>query len=136
MHFQLTEEQQMIVDTVRGFTERELMPHEELVERLGDVPRDLVEQIKQRSIAAGIYAANMPAELGGGGLDSFGTTLVDREFGATSYALQYIVARPSNILRACRGDQVDEYLLPTIRGERVDCMAMSEPDAGSDVRGM
>jgi alkylation response protein AidB-like acyl-CoA dehydrogenase len=77
----------------------------------------------------------MPAERRGG-LDSFATTLVDREFGATSYALQYIVARPSNILRACQGPQIEEYLLPTIRGERVDCMAMSEPDAGSDVRGM
>ena len=104
MQFQLTDEQQMIVDTVRSFTEKELMPYEDEVERLGDVPPELVQQIKDRSIAAGIYAANMPEELGGGGLDSFGTTLVDREFGATSYALQYIVARPSNILRACQGD--------------------------------
>ena len=136
MDFQLSNEHEMIVDTVRAFTEKELIPHEELVERVGTVPDDLVQQIKDRSLAAGIYAANMPAELGGGGLDTFGTTLVDRELGVTSYALQYIVARPSNILRACTGDQVEEYLLPTIRGERVDCMAMSEPDAGSDVRGM
>ena len=126
----------MIVDMVRSFTERELFPHEEQVEKLGEVPPDLVRQIKQRSIDAGLYAANMPAELGGGGLDSFAVTLVDREFGAASYALHYIVARPSNILRACTGDQIDEYLIPTITGERVDCMAMSEPDAGSDVRGM
>ena len=136
MQFALSPEHEMIVDTVRSFTEKELMPHESLVEQLGDVPPDLVQQIKQRALDAGLYAANMPAELGGGGLDSFGTTLVDREFGATSYALQYIVARPSNILRACQGPQIEEYLLPTIRGERVDCMAMSEPDAGSDVRGM
>jgi len=106
------------------------------VEKLGEVPPDLVKQIKERSIAAGIYACNMPSEYGGGGLDSFDTTLVDREFGATSYALHYIVARPSNILRACKGDQIGEYLIPTITGERVDCLAMSEPDAGSDVRGM
>jgi acyl-CoA dehydrogenase len=136
MFFELTDEQQMIVDTVRSFTEKELMPHEEMVEKLGDVPKDLVAEIKRKSIDAGLYAANMPAELGGGGLDSLGVTLVDREFGATSYALQYIVARPSNILRACQGSQIEEFLLPTIRGERVDCMAMSEPDAGSDVRGM
>jgi len=136
MDFELSDEHQMIVETVRTFTERELFPHEDLVERLGDVPPELVQQIKDRSLAAGLYAANMPAELGGGGLDSLGVTLVDRELGAASYALQYIVARPSNILRACTGDQIDEYLLPTIRGERVDCMAMSEPDAGSDVRGM
>jgi len=136
LDFALSDEQQMIVDTVRSFTERELFPHEDLVEKLGAVPPDLVRQIKQRSIEAGLYAANMPAELGGGGLDSFDVTLVDREFGAASYALHYIVARPSNILRACVGDQVDEYLIPTITGERVDCLAMSEPDAGSDVRGM
>ncbi|MEI6495128.1 MAG: acyl-CoA dehydrogenase family protein [Actinomycetota bacterium] len=136
MQFALSDEHEMIVSTVRAFTEKELMPYEEMVEREGDVPADLVQQIKDRSLAAGIYAANMPAELGGGGLDTFATTLVDRELGVTSYALQYIVARPSNILRACVGDQIDEYLLPTIRGERVDCMAMSEPDAGSDVRGM
>ncbi len=136
MDFALSDEHQMIVDTVRSFTERELFPHEEQVEKLGEVPPELVQQIKRRSIDAGLYAANMPAELGGGGLDSFGVTLVDREFGAASYALHYIVARPSNILRACSGDQIDEYLIPTITGERVDCLAMSEPDAGSDVRGM
>ena len=136
MHFELSDEQQMIVETTRSFTEKELFPYEDQVEKSGQVPPDLVQQIKDRSIAAGLYAANMPADLGGGGLDSFDVTLVDREFGAASYALQYIVARPSNILRACVGQQVDEYLLPTIRGERVDCMAMSEPDAGSDVRGM
>jgi acyl-CoA dehydrogenase len=136
LDFALSDEHQMIVDTVRNFTERELFPHEEQVEKLGEVPPELVQQIKKRSIDAGLYAANMPAELGGGGLDSFGVTLVDREFGAASYALHYIVARPSNILRACTGDQIDEYLIPTITGDRVDCMAMSEPDAGSDVRGM
>jgi acyl-CoA dehydrogenase len=113
-----------------------LFPHEALVDKLGKVPPELVEQIKKRSIDAGLYAANMPSELGGGGLDSFDVTLVDREFGAASYALHYIVARPSNILRACTGDQIDEYLVPTITGARVDCLAMSEPDAGSDVRGM
>ena len=136
MRFALTEEQEAIVATTRQFTEKELIPHEEHVEKLGEVPPDLVKQIKERSIAAGIYACNMPAEYGGGGLNSFDTTLVDREFGATSYALHYIVARPSNILRACKGDQITEYLIPTITGERVDCLAMSEPDAGSDVRGM
>ncbi|CAN5580141.1 acyl-CoA dehydrogenase [soil metagenome] len=136
MQFELTDEQQMIVDTVRSFTEKELFPHEDLVEKLGTVPPELVQQIKDRSLAAGLYAANMPADLGGGGLDSFDVTLVDREFGAATYALQYIVARPSNILRACVGDQIDEYLIPTITGQRVDCMARSEPDAGSDVRGM
>ncbi len=136
MDFSFSAEQRLVVETARAFTERELMPHEEEVERLGAVAPELVAEIRRKALAAGIYAANMPADLGGGGLDSVTMALVDRELGATSYALHYVVARPSNILRACTGDQVDRWLLPTIRGERVDCLAMSEPDAGSDVRGM
>jgi acyl-CoA dehydrogenase len=136
MDFALSPEHELIVDTARTFAERELFPYEDEVEKADRVRPDLVAQIKRRALDAGIYACNMPAELGGGGLDSLGVTLVDRELGAASYALHYIVARPSNILQACQGDQINEYLLPTIRGERVDCLAMSEPDAGSDVRAM
>jgi acyl-CoA dehydrogenase len=46
------------------------------------------------------------------------------------------VARPSNILLACQGEQRERYLLPTVRGERVECLAMTEPQAGSDLRSM
>ena len=136
MDFSIDDDQQMVVDTVRAFVNRELAPYEDEVERTGQVPPELVQQIRERSLAAGIYAANMPDELGGGGLDDLTLSMAERAFGWTGYALQYIVARPSNILRACVGDQVEEYLLPTVRGERVECLAMSEPGAGSDLRGM
>jgi acyl-CoA dehydrogenase len=78
----------------------------------------------------------MPDDLGGGGLDSLSLTLVERELGKTSFALHHLVARPSNILRGCVGEQVERYLLPALRGERFECLAMTEPGAGSDVRGM
>jgi acyl-CoA dehydrogenase len=78
----------------------------------------------------------MPAALGGGGLDAISMTLAERELGKASYALQWLVARPSNILQACDGDQRERYLLPAVRGERYDCLAMTEPGAGSDVRSM
>ena len=136
MDFGLDDEQRAIVDTVRTFVTRELYPHEEEVERLGDVPAELVTQIRKRAIDAGLHAANMPEELGGGGLDAVGMTLVERELGKASYALQWLVARPSNILQACEGDQREQYLLPAVRGERYDCLAMTEPGAGSDVRSM
>ena len=136
MDFSIDDSQQMVVDTVRAFTERELVPHEDEVERTGQVRPELVDEIRGKAVDAGLYAANMPVELGGGGLDDLTLAMAERAFGWTSYALQYIVARPSNILRACTGDQVGEYLLPTVRGERVECLAMSEPDAGSDLRGM
>ena len=136
MDFSISDSQQMVVDTVSAFTERELVPHEDEVERTGEVRPELVDEIRRKALDAGLYAANMPAELDGGGLDDLTLAMAERAFGWTSYALQYIVARPSNILRACTDDQVEEYLLPTVRGERVECLAMSEPDAGSDLRGM
>jgi acyl-CoA dehydrogenase len=136
MDFALSDEQRMLVDTVRAFVQKELVPHEEEVERQDEVPPALIAQIRKRAIAAGLYAANMPEELGGGGLDALGVALMERELGRTSFALQYAVARPSNILRACKGEQIERYLIPTIRGERVECLAMTEPGAGSDLRSM
>jgi len=134
--FALTDEQNMIVETVRKFVAVELEPYEDEVERLDEVPPQVAERIRRQALNAGLYAANMPAELGGGGLDATSMTLVERELGATGYALQMLVARPSNILLACAGEQRERYLLPTIRGERHDCLAMTEPGAGSDVRSM
>jgi acyl-CoA dehydrogenase len=136
MDFALSDEQRAIVETVRSFVRRELVPHEDLVERLDEVPDELAREIRGKAIAAGLYAANFPADLGGGGLDALSLTLAERELGWTSYALQALVTRPSNILQACQGDQVQTYLFPAIRGERHDCLAMTEPGAGSDVRSM
>jgi len=136
MQLSLTPEQRMLVDSVRRFVDAELVPYEEEVERTDHVRPDLIAQIRERAIAAGFYAANMPEELGGGGLDHVSLALMERELGRTAFALQYIVARPSNILRACKGEQIERYLLPTIRGERVECLAMTEPNAGSDLRSM
>jgi len=126
----------MIVDTVRAFVRTELYPYEDEVERLDEVPAEVIERIRSKALAAGLYAANMPAELGGGGLDAVSMTLAERELGRAGYALQSLVARPSNILLGCEGEQRERYLLPAIRGERHDCLAMTEPGAGSDVRSM
>jgi acyl-CoA dehydrogenase len=134
--FELTDEQRLIVGTVRDFVRNELYPHEDEVERLAEVPAELAAAIRQKAIASGLYAANMPAELGGGGLDAVSMVLVERELGRAGYALQMLVERPSNILLACEGEQRERYLLPAIRGERHDCVAMTEPGAGSDVRSM
>jgi len=136
MDFGLSEEHQMVVDTVRSFVENEIYPHEAEVERTGLVPPELARSIKQKVLALGFYAANFPAEVGGGDLDNVTFTLLERELGRGSYALTHFFTRPSGILMACRGEQRERYLLPTVRGERMDALAMTEPDAGSDVRGM
>ena len=137
MDFALSDEQQLIVKSTREFVRRELVPHEREVESSGVLREELWRPLKARAIAAGLYAANMPSEVGGAGLEGVSWVLYEKELGYTSYALQYTcVARPSNILLACEGAQRERYLLPAVRGERVECLAMTEPQAGSDLRGM
>lgn len=137
MQFSISEEQQLIVKTTRDFVQRELVPHEQEVEESGRVRAELLQELKAKAIDAGLYAANMPTEVGGAGLDPVTWVLYEKELGRTSYALHYsCVARPSNILLACEGEQRERYLLPAVRGERVECLAMSEPQAGSDLRSM
>jgi acyl-CoA dehydrogenase len=137
MDFGLTQEQQMIVDTTRAFVENELYPHEAAVERTGHLPLEVIREVQAKAIAAGLYAANMPAEVGGAGLDTLSWLLYEKELGRANYALHWTcVARPSNILLAGNAEQREQYLMPCIRGETWDCLAMTEPAAGSDLRGM
>ena len=136
MDFGLSQEQEMIVRTVREFVEKEIYPHEAMVERTGQVPHELGQDIQRKVLDLGFYAANFPEEVGGAGLSHLDFTLVERELGRGSMALTHFFGRPQNILMACEGDQRERYLLPAVRGERMDALAMTEPDAGSDVRGM
>lgn len=136
MNFGLTEEQSMIVDTVREFVEREIYPHEDAVEASGEVPAEVAEAIKAKTIELGFYACNFPEDVGGAGLSHVDFALVERELGRGSMALTHFFGRPQNILMACEGEQRERYLYPAVKGERMDALAMTEPGAGSDVRGM
>ncbi len=137
MNFNLTEEQQLIIDTTRSFVEKELYPHEAEIERTGHLDMDVIREVQQKAIGAGLYAANIPEAFGGAGLDTLTWLMYEKELGRANYALHWTgVARPSNILCAGTKAQREKYLEPCIRGEKWDCMAMTEPGAGSDLRGM
>lgn len=137
MNFDLTEEQRLIVETTRSFVERELYPFEDAIERSGKLDREVVRDIQKKAIEAGLYAANIPEEFGGAGLDTPTWLLYEKELGRANYALHWTaVARPSNILCAGTPEQRERYLAPCVAGEKWDCLAMTEPGAGSDLRGM
>ena len=136
MLYGLSAEQDMIAQTVRSFVEKEIYPHEELVERTGEVPNEIAQQIKEKTLELGFYACNFPQSVGCAGLSHVDFALVERELGRGSMALNHFFGRPQNILMACQGEQIDRYLMPAVRGERMDALAMTEPGAGSDIRGM
>ena len=136
MKYGISTEQEMIASTVRSFVEKEIYPHEELVERNGEVPAEIAQDIKQKTLDLGFYACNFPESVGCAGLNHMDFALVERELGRGSMALNHFFGRPQNILMACKGEQIERYLMPAVRGERMDALAMTEPGAGSDVRGM
>ena len=136
MDIELNHEQQMLLDTVQKFMSVELHPHEEEVDRLGQVPMELGRHIEQRSKEAGLFAANLPEEVGGGGLDYKSMALIEREYGKTSHALHSWIARPTEILLACNDEQRERYLLPCVEGDKRELFALTEPEAGSDIMSM
>ena len=129
-------EHEMLRSMVTRFVAEELMPHEELVDRLGEVPEDIGRQIEARGKEAGLFAANLPEAIGGGGLDYESMRIIEREFGKTSHALHAWVARPTEILLGCEGDQIARYLTPCVTGEKRELFALTEPEAGSDIMSM
>lgn len=136
MDFGLSEEQEMIVSTVRDFVETEIYPHESEIDRTGVVPRELGMEIAGKCKSIGFFACNLPIEVGGGGLNHLDFTLVERELGRGTQGLTVFFGRPSGILLGCTDEQRDKYLYPAVKGEKFDALAMTEPNAGSDVRGM
>ena len=112
MDFALTDEQKAIIATTRAFVERELYPHEEEVERTGRLRPELAQAIAAKAIKAGLYAANMPEEVGGAGLDTVTWVLYEKELGRAGYALHSAVGRPSNILLGGQRGPEGEVPLP------------------------
>ena len=110
MDFKLSEEQNLLIKSTKSFVKNELMQHEGLLEKTDNLPKELYQEIKKKSQELGLYACNMPTEYGGGGLNAFDLTLIEKELGHTSLALAEIAWRPQNILMACTGKLIDEYL--------------------------
>ncbi len=129
-------EEDMLLKTVQSFLDQEVYPHEDMVDRLGEVPLELGRQIEARAKKAGLFAANLPEDVGGGGLNYKAMSIVEREYGKTTHALHSWIARPTEILLACEGDQIERYLAPCVTGEKRELFALTEPEAGSDVMGM
>ena len=126
-----------LLDTVRGFVRTELFPLEEEVEREGALAPERAAEIFRKARALGLYAMNMPAELGGGGLSAVQVCLVEEQFGHTKDILiRRAFGNAYEVLLECRGAQRDRWLRPVVRGERVCSIAVTEPGAGSDAAGI
>lgn len=133
MDFSLSDEQRLLIATVRRFIAAELAPLEAGVEASGTLDEATARALTAKSLALGLYAMNIPAEHGGGGLSALDTMLVEEQFGHTTDILvRRAFGNVYEALLACRDAQVERWLLPCVRGERVCSIAITEPGAGSD----
>ncbi|OGO47708.1 MAG: hypothetical protein A2W34_07180 [Chloroflexi bacterium RBG_16_64_32] len=138
MDFTVPEEIEMLRQTLGRFVTEEVIPLERENSLTWDVapPDDLRKKVRLRSKELGLYGADMPLEVGGGGIPLSGRCLLEMEanFHDTVFFGDVLggFGGPSSIILACTGQQKEKYLSPLMSGEVTSCFALSEPDAGSD----
>ena len=101
--FEIPEETRLLVDTVRRFVEIEVQPLEEEMEAKECLPPGVLAGVKAKAVELGLFAMNMPAEVGGGGLSAVDMCLVEEQLGKTSEALiRGIFGQVYEMLAACK----------------------------------
>jgi acyl-CoA dehydrogenase len=137
MDFALNDEQKMMIDTVRRFIAEELKPLEDEVENTGALPQDKALAIHQKTKELGLYALNMPAELGGGGLSNLDRIICEEQFGhTTDILIRRAFGNVYEPLLHCKGEQVERWLKPAVEGKRTCAITITESGAGSDAAGI
>ncbi|RYF31878.1 MAG: acyl-CoA dehydrogenase [Comamonadaceae bacterium] len=137
MDFSLSDEQKMMIETVRRFIAEELKPLEEEIENEGALHHAKAQAIHDKSKALGLYAMNMPAELGGGGLSNLDRILCEEQFGhTTDILIRRAFGNVYEPLLNCKGEQVARWLKPAIEGTRTCAITITESGAGSDAAGI
>ena len=138
MDFRITQEQKLILETVRDFVRTELMPLEaelqkaEIAGRGHMYPDEAKEtELQHKAKELGLWGINTPEEYGGINLGVAMTAMINMEVGHCFVPFRF-GGSADNILYSANDEQKAKYLLPTIGGERKSCFAITEPTAGSD----
>ncbi len=128
-------ERQALRETVRAFVMRDVLPYQDEWEREGELPRWLHE----RAADAGLIGLAYPAAVGGGDGDAIDALVLAEEFhyaGGSSGVFASLftsgISLP-HIVTAGDADQIERWVRPTIEGEKIGSLAITEPDGGSDV---
>lgn len=137
MNLHFTEEQQMVLETVRGFAEKEVKPVASKMDAASEFPHALVKALGEM----GLMGAFIPTEYGGSGMDLLTYILAMEEI-SKAWASLGVIMTVNNSL-ACdpinrfgTQAQKEKYLVPLAQGRLLGCYALTEPGAGSDAGGI
>jgi acyl-CoA dehydrogenase len=137
MDLALTDAQRGLRERAARYVDTVLIPLEERAERGGGrLPDDDVARVKQGARAARLTGGNHAVEHGGQGWSAFDQVLVQEELGRNTNGIWWHMGGGYNVLSRGTPEQIERYLLPTLRGERADAYAVTEGGAGSDPGGI
>jgi len=128
----------LLRETIRRFVEKEVVPHGHKWEEQGFVPREILREMGK----LGFLGLRYPEEYGGGALDARATALLAEELGRSTYSgfaitvLVHTDMASPHLVNAGSKAQIEKYLPKIISGEWITAVAVTEPDAGSDVKGI
>lgn len=114
------------------FAETVLFPHEEELELKGSLPRAIKDQLRAAVVEHGLNAVNHSRDVGGQGCTQLQQILVNEEVGKATGALWAVIWHPAVALKHGTQQQIRDYLIPSCLGARRACVAITEPEAGSD----
>jgi len=134
--FTVPPELEMLRTTVRGYVQRHLRPLEQTVDRSDHLDPAVFRQLRGKAVELGLYAHNLPAEIGGGGLGLLGQVIIGEEIGRTSMPLADAVGFLPLAIAEAGIHQRSWFVDPLVSGERLVAYALTESDAGSDLGGL
>ena len=132
------EEHVLFREQVRRFVEEEIKPKADAWEETGFVPRPILKQMGE----LGFLGVRYPEEYGGSAMDTVATAVLAEELGKSTYGgfavtvLVHTDMASPHLVNAGSKAQFDKYLPDIIAGKKITAVAVTEPDAGSDVAGM
>ncbi|WP_288130857.1 acyl-CoA dehydrogenase family protein [Microbulbifer sp.] len=129
----ISQSQRELVERARLFVKKELLPLEAGLETERGLSLGVSNTIVEKARVAGLFAGNIGKQFGGQGFSTVENILLQEQLGATK---EILARRAGGNVYEClasgSGEQIERYLLPSVRGERFCGLAVSEPEAGSD----
>jgi alkylation response protein AidB-like acyl-CoA dehydrogenase len=137
MEFDLSKELKMVKEAVRDFAKKEIKPKVREFEEREEFPKEIVKGLGE----LGFMGIFVPEKYGGMGLDTLAYTIVEEELARVWASLGLILSANNSlsiypILKFGTESQKQKYLPAMARGENLGCLALTEPDAGSDLAGI
>jgi alkylation response protein AidB-like acyl-CoA dehydrogenase len=133
--YPMSDEDREIQGRARRFVDEELIPWEQHAEAHGgEIPAEARAKHGRMAKELGLFAMNMPVDLGGTGMTTFQQVLVSEQIGRVTNALGWCVHTPPAWAPAVVSEhQLETWIEPTVRGQMHECYAITEEGAGSDV---